>query len=162
MNIAMKFAFPKNGPFVHCCGSEVSPENVFRSFEPLDVSAVFLSGCSMRSVASLISEFARGFKFPGYFGNNTDAFMDCICDLNWFNADGYVVVLEDGDQLLLDEPHEVDWFIGLMEEVGEIWNKPVEEVEKWALPSKPFHTVIKTIEGTKPKFGNVGKLVAVE
>ena len=160
--VAMKFFFQKSGPFVHCCRSEITEELIFASFQQLDVKVIGLSGLSMRSVASMFSEFAKGFEFPDYFGGNTDAFLECIRDLDWYEADGYIVVIEDGDELLADETHEAGWFIDLMESVGKSWSEPVEEGEAWDRPSKPFHTIIKTVEGRDLRFSRSETLAVVE
>jgi RNAse (barnase) inhibitor barstar len=36
---------------------------------------------------------ARGLALPDYFGANWDALADCLTDLEWVPAKGYVLVL---------------------------------------------------------------------
>jgi RNAse (barnase) inhibitor barstar len=37
-------------------------------------------------------QVSKTFNFPSYFGMNWDAFEECITDLSWYPAKGYVVV----------------------------------------------------------------------
>jgi hypothetical protein len=38
--------------------------------------------------------FSRALAFPDWFGRNWDALEDCLTDLAWLEADGYVLLLE--------------------------------------------------------------------
>jgi hypothetical protein len=38
--------------------------------------------------------FRRALAFPDWFGHNWDALEDCLTDLSWLEAGGYVVLLE--------------------------------------------------------------------
>ncbi|WP_438289805.1 barstar family protein [Streptomyces sp. HUAS TT7] len=60
-----------------------------------------LNGHELRDPASLFTAFARELSFPGYFGRNWDALVDCLHD--WHGDDeaqGVVVVIEHADDLL--------------------------------------------------------------
>jgi len=41
----------------------------------------------------LLSVLAHGLEFPSYFGANWDALMDCLTDMTWAPAEGYVILL---------------------------------------------------------------------
>ena len=45
--------------------------------------------------SELLSEIARALGFPGWFGGNWDALGDCLCDLSWREAEGYVLLFEN-------------------------------------------------------------------
>lgn len=47
--------------------------------------------------------FSRALGFPDWFGRNWDALHDCLGDLSWLEAPGYVLLMEgngQGDELL--------------------------------------------------------------
>lgn len=46
---------------------------------------------------SLLSALAEGLAFPAWFGHNWDALEDCLNDMSWSNAEGYVLVLRHAD-----------------------------------------------------------------
>jgi RNAse (barnase) inhibitor barstar len=58
-------------------------------FARLDVD---LRGCADK--AGFLARIATALRFPDWFGQNWDALADCLADLSWLPAPGYVVVLE--------------------------------------------------------------------
>jgi len=46
---------------------------------------------------ALLETLGRAMRFPEWFGHNWDALMDCLADLGWIPAEGYVVILEHCD-----------------------------------------------------------------
>jgi RNAse (barnase) inhibitor barstar len=45
----------------------------------------------------LLTAVAKAMGFPEWFGHNFDALADCLGDLNWHPAEGYLVMLEHCD-----------------------------------------------------------------
>lgn len=43
---------------------------------------------------ALLSGLAATGSFPDWFGHNWDALSDCLVDLSWLPADGYLVLVE--------------------------------------------------------------------
>ncbi|NEW41153.1 barstar family protein [Nocardia cyriacigeorgica] len=82
-----------------------------------------LRGKKMRTVAGVLDEFAAALQFPYYFGNNKDAFDDCLRDLDdWLgSAEGYVVVVRDGGQLLADAPADRAWLASALHAGADYW-----------------------------------------
>lgn len=48
---------------------------------------------------SLLQAIADGMDFPEWFGHNWDALADCLGDLGWQPAAGWLVILENADQV---------------------------------------------------------------
>lgn len=46
-----------------------------------------------------LEAIGRSLGFPEWFGHNWDALADCLLDLGWRPAEGYVVILEHCDGL---------------------------------------------------------------
>lgn len=59
-----------------------------------------LDGTKMFDPDHAFYEFSDSLLFPGYFGWNWDALSDCLRDLNWLSADGYLILVENAPQLL--------------------------------------------------------------
>lgn len=70
---------------------------------------VRMAGPELRDPASLFTAFARELSFPGYFGHNWDALVDCLHDWHGHEADGQglAVLIEEADHLARAE------FLGL-------------------------------------------------
>lgn len=50
-----------------------------------------------RDKDELLDTIGRAMGFPEWFGHNWDALLDCLADLGWRPAEGYVVILEHCD-----------------------------------------------------------------
>ncbi len=67
----------------------------------LHFARVDLAGASDK--AALLSRVAQALAFPPWFGGNWDALEDCLSDLSWLAADGYVLLIDGAAQLPLVE-----------------------------------------------------------
>ena len=56
----------------------------------LDVSTIDLHG--VMDKAGFLGEIASALDFPSYFGMNWDALNECLADLSWKQAEGYVLL----------------------------------------------------------------------
>jgi RNAse (barnase) inhibitor barstar len=94
------------------------------------VLPVDLRGCGDADAA--MCEIADALRFPEWFGDNLDALADCLSDLSWLPAEGYVLVLENtGDW----RARAADTF----DTVLEILN---QTAERWAKDRVPFWTFL--------------------
>ena len=71
--------------------------------------------------AGLLERTARALYFPDWFGHNWDAWFDCLVDLGWRPAPGYVLVFEHADDLRRDSPEVFDTAVSILEEVAKVW-----------------------------------------
>ena len=55
----------------------------------------------LKSKAAVLNKIGRALKFPPYYGKNFDALNDCLSDLEWQPASGYVLFV-DGAQAFHD------------------------------------------------------------
>ncbi len=112
-----------------------------------------VAGAKCKTKAGLLSEFARALSFPDYFGHNWDALEECLIDLEWLPAKGYVVLVTDADQVLLkpDEEDDYQTFIEILTESGEAWSGRRDEGNGAGIP---FHTVLAVSERQKGKRRN--------
>ena len=76
----------------------------------------------MRSVTSLFQECAAALQFPYYFGGNWDALDECITDMAWLPAAGYLLGVTDADLILSDETEEdIKIFLQTLVSAAEFW-----------------------------------------
>ena len=78
---------------------------------PPEFAVAVLDGTEAGSRAGFFRELAHTLRFPDYFGRNWDAVYDCLTDLNWLPATGYVLVVDGFDHFAMNEPEQ--WAIGL-------------------------------------------------
>ena len=81
----------------------------------------------------LMDALASGFSFPDYFGRNWDAVEECLRDLSWLPADGYVLVVRGAEPLWRRDPR-------LAAKLVRTW---LFCAEHWARRETPFHLVFE-------------------
>ena len=140
------------------CLSSVEPPWVYlavlKSDEPLpDLEAALpgfvirrIDGKRCRTKEALLAEFARALDFPDYFGGNWDALEECLGDLEWLPAAGYVVIVGDADLVLPGQDEEFETLVSILQEAGRAWATP----QSGAGPPRPFH-VLFTVTPSQEK-----------
>ena len=91
--------------------------------------AIDLTGCIDRQEA--LARIAKALRFPAWFGGNWDALADCLADMSWWPAAGYLLLLEHAAQWRDAEPEEVDTALEVMEEAAQAW--AAQQKPFWAL-----------------------------
>lgn len=101
-------------------------------------------GHKMRNLQGLFDEFAAALQFPLYFGENTDAFDECISDLEGLGpGSGFVVTIVEPAELLADvDAGGFEWLVRSLGSATETWGLPVQDGEWWDRPALPFHVVL--------------------
>ncbi len=77
---------------------------------------------------ALLARIAAALQFPAWFGGNWDALEDCLCDLSWIAAGGYVLLFEDAAQVPLVER-------------GTLLDVLASAAASWAERGQPFFAV---------------------
>jgi hypothetical protein len=85
----------------------------------------------VRTEKDLFAVIAPAMKFPDYFGNNWDALDECLGDMNWMPASGYLLILYDATKGWSDNPYVLGRFVT-------IW---LEAAKYWTGRQTPFHLV---------------------
>lgn len=78
----------------------------------------FVRGAKLKTTQGLFDEFSAAMQFPYYFGENWNAFRDCLLDLEWLSSDAYGVVVSDSQRLLEESPKDLEILIDYLEEAG--------------------------------------------
>lgn len=114
---------------------------------PEDASTVlrFLRGGKMRTAQQAMDEFAAALQFPWYYGDNLDAFWECLRDLDWLRPFSRIVlVIFDAPLLLADEtPHWTRTFTGLLMKAREAWLDASLRGERQYLEPIPFTIIFQ-------------------
>ncbi|MFC7597558.1 barstar family protein [Terrabacter sp. GCM10028922] len=108
------------------------------------LTARVVRGRKMRTLAGLLDEFAAALQFPPYFGENRDAFTECLAEMETLPAgEGYVVTITEPDQVLAEaDSAALSWLARSLASAAEEWAQPVELGEWWDRAPIPFHVVL--------------------
>lgn len=94
------------------------------------VQARRIDGARLGSKADLLKAIALAFSFPGYFGNNWDALVDCWSDMSWLPAAGYVCFFTGADAFRKKDPAAHDMLLKVAGDVAQRWKDPPEKLFK--------------------------------
>ena len=85
----------------------------------MDAARIDLDGCTGK--AEFLTRTAAALGFPAWFGHNWDAFFDCLTDLSWRPALGYVLILEHAIELQATEPEVFDTAFAILGDAAAVW-----------------------------------------
>ena len=79
----------------------------------------------------MLSAIARALKFPDTFGRNFDALADCLADMEWKPADGYLILLEHCDGIHGKAEADFANTLQIFEQAADDWRE--QDVPFWCL-----------------------------
>ncbi|MGP0566243.1 MULTISPECIES: barstar family protein [unclassified Nitrospina] len=117
--------------------------SLFNDEENLKKEGFLIMEAHLPSIKSDLSENSRDreflafvaevMKFPDYFGKNWDALIDCMSDMAWWPAKGYVLVLHGAQKMWCIYPLLIGNFVECWLFCAERWREREKPV--------PFHLV---------------------
>ncbi len=99
----------------------------------LAVRRIDLKG--VRSKEALLDRVSSALSFPEWFGRNWDAAADCLGDLSWLPAPGYVLTLEKSEELRTHRGEEFSIAIEVAAAAASLWRE--RRVPFWVLLDAP-------------------------
>lgn len=84
-----------------------------------DCARVDLAGCTEKS--ELLARIAKALEFPVWFGHNWDALADCLTDLGWRPAAGYMLVIENAAEMQQVQPEVFDTALAILADAAAAW-----------------------------------------
>jgi len=93
------------------------------------IQHVDLRGARNRDEA--LEAIGRSLGFPEWFGHNWDALNDCLLDMGWRPAEGYVVILEHCDGLHARAEADFVTLMQAFQNAANEWRE--QEVPFWCL-----------------------------
>jgi RNAse (barnase) inhibitor barstar len=104
-------------------------------------------GIKCKTPEGTLREFSRALEFPDYCGCDWDALEECLTDLAWLPAKGYVILITDAQAVMPDHVEEYETLLEILNDVGEAWSKGQTSSGRRA----PFHTFFGVSRQNKAK-----------
>jgi RNAse (barnase) inhibitor barstar len=73
--------------------------------------------------AGFLKAVAKALQFPHHFGSNWDAFEDCLTDLSWIEAGGYILLFKKLENFSRNSPAELAMAHIIFEEAAAYWKQ---------------------------------------
>lgn len=80
-----------------------------------------LDGTELRTRETFLDACEQAFHLPHWFGRNWDALWDCLTDLSWAPAPGYLVIYDRWRELAVSDPDSWAIVRRLLDEVSRYW-----------------------------------------
>lgn len=110
------------------------------------ITAKMIRGQNCVTTDKLFDEFSAAFQFPYYFGENWDAFDECINDLEWMRSDAYVVCISNSEKLLTLPGNDFELFVNILDSAAKEWGVGREYGAISTSPT-PFNIVLHCTNG---------------
>src|SRR3954447_4135303 len=95
-----------------------------------------LDGTRMTDADHAFYEFSDVLLFPGYFGWNWNALSDCLRDLSWLHADGYLIVIENAPRLLSSTAEDRHTLFRILSQAVHHWASALGQPDGNGVPLK--------------------------
>lgn len=82
-----------------------------------------IEGRNIGRKEQLLNHVATALRFPGYFGDNWDALEECLTDMEWVDAPGYVIYYDHIDGLLAAHPDQFSTFVEICRDAVGSWKE---------------------------------------
>ncbi len=110
-------------PAVYRLMSRAAVETVAERVEANGWRCFALNGDTINNKNSFLAACASALHFPDYFGRNWDAFEECLNDLSWVTAKGYVVLYDNAENFARNAPEEWDVAFDILGDAVGNWQK---------------------------------------
>lgn len=78
----------------------------------------YLDGSIIKEEQDYLSYFKDIYHFPEYYGNNYNAFIDCMRDLDFRKEQGFILVIYNFSKLLKKQSKEKEIFIKALKSIA--------------------------------------------
>lgn len=80
-----------------------------------------LEGQKIEKKEQFFNHAAVAMKFPSHFGNNWDAFYDCLTDMDGVDAEGYLIYFDHTDAFASHHESQLETVVELFQDAVDFW-----------------------------------------
>ena len=96
----------KHGPGVYVLDTRLAVGEASRLLEHRGFAVFSIDGSTVSDKETFLRAAGNAMRFPDYYGANWDAFEECLTDLGWVPARGYVLLLDQIDRFARQNPSQ--------------------------------------------------------
>jgi hypothetical protein len=138
-----------NRPLIHFVPAALLDfPSIGTAVDELGFTLFVIDAREIKSEPDLIEAFAKSMNFPSYFGKNWNAVLDFTRDLSWTKANGYVLVISNGDDLVPLPNRVFASLIAIVEETVTDWRDARGDYRERSGPVS-FHMIFSGGEALK-------------
>jgi RNAse (barnase) inhibitor barstar len=103
--------------------SHATHEEIEKAAKAAKFAYFHLEGKKIEKKEQFLNHASVAMHFPEYFGDNWDAFEDCLTDLSWEDDNGYVILYDHYDGLASHAHGQFDTLIEIFQSAVEYWEE---------------------------------------
>jgi hypothetical protein len=112
---------PYEAAFKIFTSKSLDEKNLQEVTDGLSYKLFHLDGSDIKSKHDLFDQFQQIMQFPDYFGHNWDALDECLRDLEWLPALGYVLYFSSPEVFINTSPIEFKIFLEVIQSAFDYW-----------------------------------------
>lgn len=83
-----------------------------------------IDGKKTTNINSFLIEIGKSFYFPDYYGFTMNSMLECLNDLSWIKAEGFILKIENFSKFLSEESlKERESIINILDDVSLEWKQ---------------------------------------
>ena len=83
------------------------------------VRIFYFDGTCIKNKTDFFNSAKDVMHLPDYFGDNWDAFEECLNDLSWISADGYILVYDYSSVFFSNHPEDSGILLSILNDARE-------------------------------------------
>ncbi len=99
------------------------PKDVQAAAKRAKFAYFHIEGKSIARKEQLLNHVATSLRFPDYFGGNWDALEECLTDMEWVDAPGYLIYYDHIDALAATHPDQLQTFVEICRDAVTSWKE---------------------------------------
>lgn len=99
--------------------------------EQQGLALFYIDLAGITSKDRFLAAVAQALGFPDWFGRNWDALEDCLTDMSWQPAGGYVLILAHADDFHMADEDSFALALRILQTAAEFWRE--DGIPFWAL-----------------------------
>jgi RNAse (barnase) inhibitor barstar len=115
------------GSYLHSGVYAITPEMIIDSIKKAAIACKLnLMHVDLKKVTdktSLLKKIAHELDFPDYFGMNWDALSDCLTDMSWKPAAGYVLLFSNIQSFRRSAPKDMEIIREIFDSSTQYWKQ---------------------------------------
>ena len=103
--------------------NHIEPKSIQAAAKRAGFAFFHIEGKNITRKEQLLNHTATAMHFPKSFGHNWDALEECLTDLEWVDAEGYVLYYDHIDGLLEAHPDQFETLIEILCDAVATWKQ---------------------------------------
>jgi RNAse (barnase) inhibitor barstar len=110
-------------PGLYQSAADLDLEELADSCQEQDFQWAHLDGATITNKTEFLSACATALQFPSSFGHNWDALEECLTDLEWLPASGYLLLYSHPKPFAQNHPKDWKTLIEIFQSAIDEWNE---------------------------------------